>query len=38
MKRDSLDSFDVLPEDMINYLRYNGRHFNHKLCSYAVSK
>lgn len=22
MKRDSLDSFDVLPEDMINYLRY----------------
>ena len=30
--------FDVLPEDMINYLRYNGRHFNHKLCSYAVSR
>lgn len=38
MKRDSLDSFDVLPEDMINYLRYNGRHFNYKLCSYAVSR
>lgn len=33
-----LDIYDELPEDMINYLRHNGRHFNHKLCDYAVSK
>ena len=38
MKRDSLDSFDVLPEDMINYLRYNGRHFSRQLCDFAISK
>ena len=34
--RESLDSYDILPEDMVNYLRYNGRHFNHKLCDFAV--
>jgi len=33
-----LDAFDVLPEDMMNYLRYNGRHFSRKLCDFAVSK
>lgn len=38
MKRDSLDIYDELPEDMVNYLRYNGRHFNKKLCDFAVSK
>lgn len=38
MKRDSLDIYDELPEDMINYLRYNGRHFNKKLCEFAISK
>lgn len=38
MKRDSLDTYDEMPEDMINYLRYNGRHFNRKLCKFAVSK
>lgn len=32
------DVYDKLPEDMVVYLRYNGRHFNHKLCDYAVSK
>lgn len=36
--RDSLDTFDQLPDDMIRYLRYYGRHFNKKLCDYAVSK
>lgn len=36
--RDSLDTYDQLPEDMIRYLRYYGRHFNKKLCDYAVSK
>lgn len=38
MKRDSLDLYDTLPEDMIVYLKHNGRHFNHKLCNYAISK
>ena len=33
-----LDAFDVLPEDMMNYLRYNGRHFSRKLCDFAVNK
>lgn len=35
---ESLDYYDTLPEDMINYLRYNGRHFNKKLLDFAVSK
>lgn len=38
MKRESLDTFDVLPEAMVNYLRYNGRHFNRKLCDFAVNQ
>lgn len=38
MKRDSLDIYDELPEDMKQYLRYNGRHFNRKLCDFAISK
>ena len=38
MKRDSLDLYDELPEDMELYLRHNGRHFNKKLCSFAISK
>lgn len=38
MKRDSLDTFDKLPEDMVNYLRHYGRHFNRKLCKFAVEK
>lgn len=36
MKRDSLDIYDELPEDMRDYLRYNGRHFNKKLCEFAI--
>ena len=36
MKRDSLDLYDKIPEGMTNYLRYYGRHFNRKLCDYAV--
>lgn len=36
--REGLDIYDTLPEDMINYLRYNGRHFNRKLCDFAISK
>lgn len=38
MKRDSLDSYDVLPPDMISYLNNYGRHFNQKLLKFAVSK
>ena len=38
MKRDSLDMYDELPEDMIAYLRHNGRHFNKKLCEFAVGQ
>lgn len=38
MKRDSLDNYDVIPEDMLNYLRHYGRHFNKKLYEFAVSK
>lgn len=37
MKRESLDNYDVYPEAMINYLRYNGRHFNRKLFEFATS-
>lgn len=36
MRRDSLDIYDRIPESMTNYLRYYGRHFNRKLCDYAV--
>ena len=38
MKRDSLDIYDDIPEDMKEYLRYNGRHFSRKLCEFAVSR
>lgn len=36
--RDSLDTYDVIPEAMKNYLRHNGRHFSEKMCKFAVSK
>lgn len=32
-----LTRYEVYPEDMLNYLRYNGPHFNRKLCDFAVS-
>ncbi len=35
--RQSLDSWDVLPEGMVNYLKYYGRHFNQKMYEFAVS-
>ena len=31
-----LDVYDMNPEGMIAYLRYNGWHFNKKLCEWAV--
>lgn len=38
MQRTDLTQFDIKPEGMINYLRYNGPHFNKKLTDFAVSK
>jgi len=37
MKRLGLDIYDDYPEDMISYLRNYGKHFNKKVCDYAVS-
>lgn len=37
MNRDSLDMYDDLPKNMIKYLKHYGRHFNKKLCNYAIS-
>lgn len=38
MQRTDLTQYDIKPEGMINYLRYNGPHFNKKLLDFAVSK
>ena len=38
MQYTDLTQFDIKPEGMIYYLRYNGPHFNKKLCDFAVSK
>lgn len=38
MYKESLNIYDVKPETMINYLRYNGRHFSKKLCEWAVKQ
>lgn len=31
-----LDMYDMKPEGMIAYLRYNGYHFNKKMCEWAT--
>ena len=36
--KEGFDVYDELPEDMIAYLRYNGRHFNRRLVKFATSK
>ena len=38
MERMDMTQFDKKQEGMINYLQYNGPHFNEKLCKFAVSK
>lgn len=38
MQNTDLTQYDIKPEAMINYLRYNGPHFNKKLLEFAVSK
>lgn len=32
-----LDMYDLKPEGMVSYLRYNGYHFSKKMCEWAVS-
>lgn len=34
--RTPLDTYDMRPSGMVAYLRYNGWHFNKKLCEWAV--
>ena len=36
MIRTDFTQYDVMPEDFINYLRYNGPHFSKKLVQYAA--
>lgn len=38
MHNTDLTQYDIKPAYMINYLRYNGPHFNKKLCDFACSK
>lgn len=38
MKRESLDTYDVLPQEMIDYLANYGRHFNKKLLMFALKQ
>lgn len=33
-----LTFFDMKPEEMVNYLRYNGPHFSEKLAKFAIEK
>ena len=36
MERTDLTRYDIKPEAMLNYLRYNGPHFSKRLCEFAV--
>ena len=38
MVKQSLDQYDDRPISMKRYLKYYGKHFNKKLCDFAVSK
>jgi len=38
MHNTDLTQYDIKPEAMINYLRYNGPHFSKKLVDFATSK
>lgn len=33
-----LTQYDIKPQAMVNYLRYNGPHFSKALCEFAVKK
>lgn len=36
MQKTDLTQYDIKPESMVNYLRYNGPHFNNKLLQFAA--
>lgn len=36
-QKTDLTQYDIKPEELINYLRYNGPHFNKKLFEFAIS-
>lgn len=36
MQKTDLTQYDIKPEAMVNYLRYNGPHFNNKLLQFAA--
>lgn len=38
MEKTDLTQYDIKPAAMVNYLRYNGPHFNKKLLDFATSK
>lgn len=38
MHNTDFTQYDIKPEAMVNYLRYNGPHFNKKLLNFATSK
>lgn len=38
MHKTDLTQFDIKPEAMVNYLRYNGPHFNKKLLTFATKQ
>lgn len=38
LPKTDLTQYDIKPEGLINYLRYNGPHFSKKLLEFAVSK
>lgn len=38
MEKTDLTTYDIKPEGLINYLKYNGPHFNEKLLNFAISK
>lgn len=38
MNKDNFTRYEELPEDMLNYLRHYGMHFNHKMCDFATDR
>lgn len=36
-QKTDLTQYDIKPEGLVNYLRYNGPHFNKKLFEFAIS-
>lgn len=38
MTKEGLDIYDKIPESLKDYYAFNGRHFNRKLCEFAINK